>query len=224
VTYPKLVFQDGQDRDLSHEFRKSSPESHFCRPLISGEVTEGRSIDQGSCATIAYTDKGHFLQPDAGVSLYPPRRDVTYTAGTDSPDVKMYATLNDLDAVSRATPPGGVVYDQPFQVPGSVPDGQYVIFVEGSKEFDQNASYTYPSPVLLAYGDYGKAYRGQPSVVWKLPIAIDAAEHTALALDYSGYGDPDGVDGDLRAPDSTISTGTEGSGAQRLLVTGGPSG
>jgi len=224
VTYPKLIFQDEQDRDLSHEFRRSSPEPFFCRPLITGEPAQKRSVDTGTCATVAYTDKGKFAKPDAGVSFYPPRRDVSYTAGTDSPDVQMFATVNDLDAVSRATPPGGMLYQQSFSIPASVTDGNYVVFVEVGKEFDQNAAYNYPSPVLQAYGDYGDAYRGQPSVVWGVPIAIDGQQHVATALDYDGYGDPDGVDGTLRVPDATISTGTEGSGAQRLLVTAGPSG
>src|SRR5262249_34988390 len=178
----------------------------------------------GTCATIAYTDKGKFAKPDAGVSLYPPRRDVSYTAGTDSPDVQQYPTLNDLDAVSRATPPGGVLYQQDFTVGANVPDGNYVLFVEVGKQFDQNSTYSFPSPVLLAYGDYGQAYRGQPSVVWSVPIAIDGQQHVAATLDYAGYGDPDGIDGTLRQPDSTISTTTEGSGAQRLLVTAGGAG
>jgi hypothetical protein len=37
-------------------------------------------------------------------------------------------------------------------------------------------------------------------------------------LDYAGYSDPDGLDGNVRAPDATITTGVAGSGAERLAV------
>jgi hypothetical protein len=224
VTYPKIVFQDGQDLDLSHEFKRSSTESYFCRPLRSDEPARQRSIDANSCATTAFTDKGQFEAPlhagapDGGVSLYPPRADLTYVKGTDSADVLMYPMVNDLDAVSRATPAGNAPYVQAFSVPDSVPHGDYVLFVEVSKEFDQNATYAYPSPVLQAYGDYGEPYRGQPSVVWTVPVALDHTGQVTQAADYAGYGDPDGLDGRLRDPDNTISVGEDGSGAQRLLL------
>jgi hypothetical protein len=105
-----------------------------------------------------------------------------------------------------------------------LPDGEYTIWVEVNKEKDPNASYDFPSPQLTAYGDYGYAYRGQPSVVWKVPIPVDALAHAAVSLDYAGYGDPDGIDGDVRVPDPTITTNTEGSGAGRLLVGTSPEG
>jgi hypothetical protein len=225
VTYPKVVFQDDQDRDLSHAFTKSSTEPFFCRPLRIDESVRKTSIDTGTCATVAFTDKGRFERPegpgapDGGISYYPPRRDVKYEANVDSPDVQLYAMMNDLDAVSHATPPAGVGFDQSFTVPVTIPDGQYVVWVEVGKEFDQNDSYHYPAPVLSAYGDYGEPYRGQPSVVWKVPVTIDGSTaHAAVALDYAGYGDPDGMDGRLRPPDGTITATTEGSGAQRLLI------
>ena len=228
VTYPKVVFQDGLDRDLSHGFPQSSPEPFFCRPLKADEQTLQNSIDANSCATPAYTDKGKFARDDAGVapttSFYPPRRDVTYLNGTDSADVLTYGTVNDLDAVSRATPAGGVAYQQSFSVLTSVPDGDYRVRVEVSKEFDQNPSYAYPAPTLTSFGEYGLAYRGQPSVVWSVPITIDTTRQTGQSLDYEGYGDPSGADGDLRPADETITSDTEGSGAQRLLLASGPDG
>jgi hypothetical protein len=231
VTYPKVVFQDDQDRDLSHAFTKSSAEPFYCRPLRLDETVRQKSIDTGSCATVAFTDKGKFDRPEApgaadgGVSFYPPRRDVKYQDMVDSPDVKLYAMMNDLDAVSHATPPARAPFDQSFTVPVTIPDGAYVVWVEVGKEFDQNDSYRFPSPVLAAYGDYGEAYRGQPSVVWKVPVVIDGRiAHTAVTLSYAGYGDPDGMDGALRPPDATIAATTEGSGAQRLLVASSPEG
>lgn len=215
-TFPRIVFQDGFDRDLSHPFDKSSLDPYFCRPLKTGEPTQVQSVDTSTCATTAYTDKGTF--DPVLTSLYPPRNDLNPTAGVDSAAAAMFAQLNTLDAVSRATPAGGTPYKLAFKVPASLADGDYTVWVEVSKEKDTNATYSYPSPSLAAYGDYGYAYRGQPSVVWSLPVRIDDQARAAVVLDYAGYGDPDGIDGRLREPDGTISAGAEGSGAQRLLV------
>jgi hypothetical protein len=229
-TYPRIVFQDRLDSDLSHAFSKSSGERYFCRPLLTDEAAAAEKvvIDTGSCASPTegpWTDKGMFDRatragdPDAGVSYYPPRSDLKYAAGTDHTDVQMYAMLNDLDAISRATPPGRAPFKATFTVPPDVPDGVYAIWVEVGKELDPNVDYRYPSPTLPIYGEYGEAYRGQPSILWKVPIVVDGGTaHAASALDYAGYGDPNGIDGRLREPDNTITTTTEGSGAQRLLI------
>jgi hypothetical protein len=37
VTYPRLVFQDGDDSDLSHAIANSSAEPHYCRPFRTGD-------------------------------------------------------------------------------------------------------------------------------------------------------------------------------------------
>src|SRR5262245_50410095 len=125
----------------------------------------------------------------------------------------MFGAMNDLDAVSRATPVGGEPYSHDISLPTTLQDGDYVLWVETSKELDQNNNYRYPSPALQAYGDYGTAYRGQPSVVWKVPIALGPARHSGQTTDYEGYGDPDGIDGLVRTPDLTIDTDRDGSGA-----------
>jgi hypothetical protein len=216
VTYPRLVFQDGYDRDLSHAFTKSSAESFYCRPFRSDEPVRNRSIDTGTCATVAFTDKGKFSEGEH--SLYPPRRDLAYQAGTDHPDVQRFRELNDLDAVSRATPPGNMPYTHAVAIPAAVPEGEFTVWVEVSKEFDQNTHYRFPSPQLQSYGDYGQAYRGQPSVLWSIPIVLDRTPRTAHVETYVGYGDPDGIDGRVRAPDETITQGKEGAGAERLLL------
>jgi hypothetical protein len=44
------------------------------------------------------------------------------------------------------------------------------------------------------------------------------SEVVADTQDYLGYGDPDGMDGNLRSPDNTISTDTPGSGGARLQL------
>src|SRR5262249_58101534 len=57
---------------------------------------------------------------------------------------------------------------------------------------------------------------GQPSVVWRVPVRLDAAgAHTGVADAYAGYGDWDQPRGNLFPPDATISM-APGSGGGRL--------
>lgn len=216
VEYPKLVFQDEDDDDLSHDFFQSTADPYYCQPFHVTDADLQKSIDMGSCATAAFTDKGMFHPTEK--SLYPPRNDLTaIDPQRDHPDTAMFAELNQLDAVTRATPPGGMPYAVRW-VPRGLPDGDYVAWIEVSKEFDPNASHDYPSPTLPAWGDYGRKYRGQPSVVWKVPFRLGEPGRNYQTLDYAGYGDPAGLSGTLNPPDGTITEGMEGSGAGRLAV------
>jgi hypothetical protein len=214
LTLTGTEYQQCGENNLSHAFSQSSRELHFCRPLMPHEP----AWDSGTCATSAFTDKGRFSA--TATTGYPPRTDLTRTA-QDSPSVDMYKMLNPFDAVSQPTPQGGVAAHAPWAVPADLPAGDYVLWVEASKEFDQNATYTttqYPSPPGIFWSEYGEAYRGQPSVVYRVPFTIGASATNASTDTYAGYGDPNGADGDVRPPDSTITTNTPGSGASRLQL------
>ena len=214
LSFDEVVFQNGDENNLSHAFQESSREPHFCRPLIPSEAM----WDAGTCATAAFTDKGVL---GSKPSLYPPRNDLL-KASEDHASVATYAMLNPFDTVSMATPASGVPAKISWLAPDTVPPGNYVLWFEVSREFDHNSTYSTsarPSPSGLPWSEYGAAFRGQPSLVWKTPITIDAVNRTvAYTVDYAGYGDPDGQDGNLRAPDSTITTGVQGSGAERLSI------
>ena len=139
----------------------------------------------------------------------------------DAIEVDMFNALNPFDAVSQATPTPGAVADVSWPIPETLVVGNYVMWVEVSKEFDHNTTYSEaarPSPTGLPWTDYGVAYRGQPSVIYKVPFTVAAQETVASTTDYVGYGDPDGLDGRLRAPDGTISTSQPGSGALRFAL------
>lgn len=212
LSWPQMIFQDEDDRDLSHSITESSLERTYCRPI---EPTEDL-WDAETCATTVFTDKGKF-GPET--SLYPPRNDPDYDQTRDNADVQSMIASNPFDAVSKPTPLGGAGYKSVWSIPESLADGQYVAWIEVSKEFDQNATYDYPAPVGIPWSTYGEPYRGQPSVVYQVPFEIGGGDTPAFALDYLGYGDPEGVDGELRAPDSSITSGVAGSGAGRLLIT-----
>ena len=218
-SFPEVDFQDGNDDDLSHSIGISSSEPHFCRPLAPLGPDQ-MSYDTGTCPTTRVnTDKGK-LSPTVKTG-YPPRDDLGPHTAVDSPDIDTYTMLNPFDGVSQATPEGDVPAELVWQTPATLPDGNYVLFVEVNKEFDQNDTYSvtkYPPPDV-AYSEYGEPYRGQPSVVFRIPIAIGGTDATGSATDYAGYGDPDGLDGNLRVPDATISTTVPGSGALRLALT-----
>jgi hypothetical protein len=225
LSWPLVVFQDDRDSDLSHSLSISSREvtPPYCRPVsMDGnpqcwDTSDKQIWDTGSCATTVFTDKGKFSPSQT--SLYPPRADLT-PQDQDSPSVLMYRTLNPFDAVSRATPPGGMPFVLNWPVPTQLESGSYVLFVEASKAFDFNATYNstvYPAP-MVSYGSCGLPYRGQPSVVYRVPFDISATQSTGMTSDYVGYGDPTGAAGTLNPPDSTITTDTPGSGSSRLQL------
>ena len=231
MTFPEVDFQQehhvccGDESALSHSQDISSPEPHFCKPRIEHQ----ENWDGVTCASASglgsYTDKGIF-SPTA-TSLYPPRTDVV-KAGPDSASVDMYKLMDPFDAVSQATPPGGVPATVTWHVPAGLPNGPYVLWVEVAKETqtgdpdgNMNATYNasvYPAPQGIAYGDYGIPYRGQPSVVYSAPFVFGGTT-TASTSDYAGYGDPAGQDGTLNPPDATITTA-----AARLQLVAGDAG
>jgi hypothetical protein len=212
--WQEVVFQNADESNLSHPFNQSSREMHFCRPLTSIEP----GWDAATCASTVYTDKGEFHA--SRTSLYPPRNDLT-KLDPDHPSVEQFAMLNPFDAVSMATPPSGAPAEISWPIPDTLPTGSYTLWVEVSREFDHNATYStaaYPSPSPIPWEDYGEPYRGQPSVVYKVPFQISTQLTVASSLDYVGYSNPNGMTGDLNPPDATISTGVPGSGAERFAV------
>jgi hypothetical protein len=166
--------------------------------------------------TTFQSDKGKFAE---GTSPYPPRGDlITFEDGHDHPDARMLSDLNDLDAVSRATPRGWTDQLVTALVPAAVATGPLVAKIEINLEADQNPSWTfsrdgdhYVDPRLPAYGI---PYLGQPSVVYA--VEFDPTRRAfSSAQFYAGYGELDGASGRLNPPDDSISE-TDGSGADRL--------
>ena len=217
--FPEVVFQNDDDSNLSHPYNQSSPERHYCRPLISNEPAWAMA-DAGSCASSVYTDKGVL---GSRTSLYPPRADVVKTP-TDHASVDEFLSLNPFDAISGATPPDGSPALVSWSIPRGFPTGSYVMWLEVSREFDHNPTYSvsaYPAPSPISWSEYGQPYRGQPSILYQVPFQISNTETVATTATYAGYGAPDGRDGDLRPPDGTITVDVVGSGAQRLALASG---
>jgi hypothetical protein len=224
-TYPKIIFHDDDAQDLEslgwHE-NSSSAESYYCRPLTASE-NETISVDTKTCPSpqTFQSDKGRF-DPKGGISYYPPRNDLlSFEAGSDHPDTMMYATLNDLDAVTAATPVGDKNEFTTFLIPPeALVNGPLTAYVEVSLEHDENASYQYDRDkdhfVDPRLENYGVEYLGQPSVVYKVEFD-PRVEGFSGTTQFSGYGDWNGATGTLHPPDTTIST-DNGSGADRLQV------
>jgi hypothetical protein len=219
LQWGELVFQDGRDSDLSHSVSQSSIDPHYCQPLLSDEP-KWAIADAGTCATEAFTDKGRF---SPAVSLYPPRADLTRT-GQDSTDLALFGEQNPFDAISQATPVMGMPAGFTWSIPPALPPGDYVLLVETSREFDHNATYStaaFPAPSGIGFAEWGEPYRGQPSILYRVPFAVAATATTATTASYAGYGDPTGADGAIRPPDATITTDVAGSGAQRFALAPG---
>lgn len=174
-------------------------------------------------------------------SLYPPRRDVTRCSGTSCGDHEDVGTYNDdaraampeIDAVTMATPAADRPLRITFAVPEEWPNGDYVVYVEVNVEGDWNDVYngeTFPTPTDPSgewdfwATNYGYAYRGQPSVVYAVPFALETLGGTWSVDTPEGYGDLHGADGDVRPLDATITVdpgAAPGSGADRLRAVSG---
>lgn len=221
-SYPELVFHDEDPNDLEslgfHE-NTSSPEPYFCRPLAADEH-DTISIDTMTCPSPAtfQSDKGRF-EPSGSMSVYPPRNDLTsYEDGHDHADVMMLSSLNDLDAVTGATPAGAMPTFVTTVIDADVAaGGPLVAYIEVNLERDENADWSYdPDDHFIdpRLASYGIEYFGQPSVVYA--VQFDAMQSEFQGTDaYVGYGDLDGATGTLHPPDGTISE-SDGSGADRL--------
>lgn len=223
-TYPRLVWHDDDAADqdsLGWHENSSSPEPYFCRPLNADEH-DTISTDTMTCPSPStfQSDKGRF---DGGqTSVYPPRGDlVEFEDGHDHPDAKTFSELNDLDAVTGATPVGNMPEMLTTLVPPEVASqGELVAWIEVNLEYDENSSYEfdrendhYVDPRLT---NFGIPYLGQPSVVYK--VSFDPLEKAFRGTDaYAGYGEWDGSSGTVHPPDSGISA-NGGSGADRLQL------
>ncbi len=171
-------------------------------------------------------------------SLYPPRRDVERcndAACFDHRDVARYGTdarriMPEIDAVTMATPPAGRPQTITFNLPDEWPDGEYVAWIEVNTEGDYNAAWgpeRFPTPVgpdgqwdTWAI-NYGYPYRGQPSVVFRVPFTVGGGAANETARDPWGYGTVDGQEGTVHEMDGSITndpSSAPGSGADRLRL------
>ena len=222
MKFPELEFQNGLDNDLSHPFEQSSPEPHYCQPSTDMNDPHWIACDAGTNASPPGSDKGVFSPTKT--TGYPPRADLMRMQ-YDSASVDMMRTLDVFDAISQATPAAGATVVLDWPVPPTLPDGNYVLWLEVGKEQDFNSTYnstSYPSPTGISFASWGVAYRGQPSIVWKVPFTVTPTGSMTTAASYAGYGDPDGAE-TFHLPDATITTNTPGSGASRLLLLPGTS-
>jgi hypothetical protein len=210
----------------------SSNEPFYCGPQGG---TGGLGLDATSCASSFYGSKGAYLV--GGRSYYPPRADLTSFQTDDSNAARAYASVNDLGAVSGATPPGNAVIDPAIRWTPPA-DGQYVMKAEVSMEYDFNAYNDHPPTPdahveLQSFGladsgntkfgqpgfKYGTGGFGQPSIVYAVPFTVGDSADIETTATYVGYGDWDGSTGTMHSPDTTITTSTEGTGVGRLLLT-----
>jgi hypothetical protein len=239
--YDSLVMQDDDGSNkkelwLGFHEEVSSPDPYYCLSFRPASwVMDAPSVDAITCPTGMFNSaKGRF-SPTEPKSYYPPRNDVTKIGPNDCDVLRTtpcphtsaqeFGELNDLDAVARATPPYGRVYNGIWSVPVDLAEGSYVLAVEVNKEFDTNAAHSheaYKDPQLPENGIGTNI--GQPSVVYKVPFDLDRKKgHQAAATDIAGFGDWDGGSGALHPRDETITDGKPGSGTGRLLVITRPS-
>jgi hypothetical protein len=207
--FPRVIFQDRPEGYASRTSTDQSPDDYHCLQFDPTHATKDQ-LDAVSCATMFSSDKGRYLtaadvtlgygEPwEAGgasamrslplESVYPPRMDVTRCSNGscfDTADVENFArdaraVMPEIDAVTRATTPGGMPQRLLYDAPAQWPAGAYVAFIEINVEGDYNEHWNdtvYPTPEMPPNSwdtyavSYGYAYRGQPSIVYALPFTL----------------------------------------------------
>jgi hypothetical protein len=215
--YPYVVMGGGQgvdahDDSIGYHEAYSSTESFYCPP-------SNLPLDAVSCASPFVGSKG--LYAAGKTSFYPPRADLTTFGSFDSNDARDFVRINDLVAISGATPPGGRLLDPDIRwaVPSNLPSGQYVVKVEASLEGDFDDAHRHPTfpDFNQELRGFGRDVLGQPSVVYAVPITVDGTPAIASTNDAVGYGDWDGATGTMHPLDATIAA-SAGSGVGRLAT------
>jgi len=221
--YPQLIFHDDDHLEsIGWHEDYSSPEPYFCTPLMP-EVNERIATDVMSCPSPKefQTDKGQF---SGAMTVYPPRGDLTtFEDGADHPDTQRFAEINDLDAITQATPVGSRPAHVAVMLPADrVARGPLTAWLEIHVEGDENSVWSFdreddhhvdPEPTVRSFG---VPYLGQPSVVYAVTFDPELRRFSSTDT-YAGYGEIDGRSGTVHPPDDTMST-EGGSGADRLAL------
>ncbi|MDD5929370.1 MAG: DUF2271 domain-containing protein [Spirochaetales bacterium] len=99
-----------------------------------------------------------------------------------------------LDAVTSATPKGGIIFN------AEIEDKEYLIKAEFNTSFDYNDFYTKKN----------SGVNGQPSVIYSAKIPADFnKESEEIKLSFEGCGSIDGSDGKVHSDVSKLTTATE---------------
>ena len=234
--YPRVVMQDDHEEWMGFHEQISSPDPYYCRPMGLQEV----DVDAITCPTKVFNSAKGRLATDQPMIPYPPRNDLQppFTekdcdqagAGKLScpKSAEGFATMNDLDAVSAATPAFDRVFEGQWSVaPALAETGDYALVVEVNREFDQSPAHRYTAyeDKMLTQNGFTQSGMdnnlGQPSVVYRVPFRVDGSNRFGSTSAIAGYGSVDGTTGVLNAPDSSIAQGP-GSGEGRLRTISAP--
>ena len=96
----------------------------------------------------------------------------------------------DIDAVTSATPKGGIIFNS------EIPDETCVIKAEFNVSFDYNDAFTKEN----------STDNGQPSVIYQANIPENETEE--IKLDFAGTGSIDGSDGEIHIETEGLTTAT----------------
>ncbi len=260
--FRRVIFQNrASEGYAARTANDHTPDTYYCLSFNQAGAMQD-ALDAVTCPSVFNSDKGRFIteadvergygepfevpitleqrmRPLGADSLYPPRRDLVACQDClDHPDTALFKThaeqvMPELDAISMATPVGGVRQRILHPIPRDWPDGDYRACLEINVEGDHNATFTpeaYPTPAFREgwWDDFsqlwGYPYRGQPSVVYCADFALGGGPDVRVTRVSEPSGSAGGWDatdpayGELRPmtgiTDDAVSA--PGSGADRL--------
>ena len=234
--YPPVVMQDGHEEWMGFHESSSSPDPYYCRPMGLQEV----DVDAISCPTKVFNSAKGRLAAELPLVPYPPRNDLMVfterdcdTPGMSGPmcsrSAERFKSMNDLDAVAAATPPFERVFEGQWAGRPAAPQRRRLRARRGGEpgirpERHLPADRLRRSDVESERVHPDRAAQQPRPAVGGLsgPLPDRRADPIrAPPAESPGTAPPDGMNGTLHAPDSTISS-SAGSGEGRLRTIASP--
>jgi len=196
-----------------------------------GRFAMADDVQNGYAEPFVGSSGSESMRPLGAGSIYPPRRDVEGLGQFDHPDVGRFVqearrVMPNIDAVTMATPAGDVPRTIQYIAPREWEDGEYTAWIEVNVEGDYNGTFNdeaYPTPLSDRWDvwaeTYGYPYRGQPSVLYAVPITVGPVIAEYKTSEPAGYASLHGDSGELFTMNPSITDAPDnapGSGADRL--------
>ena len=136
--FSQVVFQNGDDNESLAPVQSRARSSRASAGRCAATTPCGTSPTPARAPPRPTPTRAGSRRSRASIR----RARIVVRMGQDDANVDVYNERNPFDAVSQATPPSGSPTSFTWAVPPALPAGDYVLYVEISREFDHNATYS----------------------------------------------------------------------------------